>query len=215
MYKFLIRPVFFRFNPETAHNLTMSMLGIIRHIPFARKIVRAIYGTDCRGLSREVFGLRFKNPVGLAGGLDKNGEHYNELSDFGFSFIEIGSLTPEPQDGNPKPRLFRVVQDQGAGIRVDPGKGIIDVGEQMCGEVRRLVALVGRPAGIIAHNRMGGRGVCMGCLFAGGGNGPHRRPQQQEDGAEQDCPPQKMVRKSHGMLLFSRIDGSIVPKIGQ
>ena len=112
MYKFLIRPVLFRFNPETVHNLTMSMLGIIRHIPFARRIVRAIYGTDCRGLSREVFGLRFKNPVGLAGGLDKNGEHYNELSDFGFSFIEIGSLTPEPQDGNPKPRLFRVVQDR-------------------------------------------------------------------------------------------------------
>lgn len=63
-------------------------------------------------MEREVFGIRFRNPVGLAGGLDKNGEHYNELADFGFGFIEIGSLTPEPQPGNPKPRLFRVVKDK-------------------------------------------------------------------------------------------------------
>lgn len=144
MYKFLIRPVFFRFNPETAHNLTMSMLGIIRHIPFARKIVRAIYGTDCRRLSREVFGLRFKNPVGLAGGLDKNGEHYNELSDFGFSFIEIGSLTPEPQDGNPKPRLFRVVQDRAIINRMGiNNKGVIHA----IGNLKRH-----RPETIVAAN---------------------------------------------------------------
>ena len=63
-------------------------------------------------LSKEVFGRVFPNPVGLAGGLDKNGEHYNDLANFGFGFIEIGSLTPEPQDGNPKPRLFRVVKDR-------------------------------------------------------------------------------------------------------
>ena len=130
--------------------------------------------------------------------------------------LQVRMLFPQrPEGGEILSVLFGVIQDQGAGVRVDAGEGVVDVGEQADREVRRLVALVGRPAGIIAHNRMGGRGVCMGCLFAGGGNGPHRRPQQQEDGAEQDCPPQKMVRKSHGMLLFSRIDGSIVPKIGQ
>lgn len=112
MYKSIIRPVLFRFDAETAHNLTFSMLSVLRCIPFARKAVRAAFRTDESGLEKGLFGLKFRNPVGLAGGLDKNGEHYNELSDFGFSFIEIGSLTPEPQPGNPKPRLFRVIQDR-------------------------------------------------------------------------------------------------------
>lgn len=112
MYKHLIRPILFRFNAETAHNFTMSALSMIRHIPFAGNIVRMIYSRESPQLEKEVFGLKFKNPVGLAGGLDKNGEHYNDLANFGFSFVEIGSLTPEPQNGNPKPRLFRVIQDR-------------------------------------------------------------------------------------------------------
>lgn len=112
MYKHLIRPILFRFNPETAHNLTFSALSLMRHIPFARQISRMIYRRETPDLSRELFGITFPNPVGLAGGLDKNGEHYNDLANFGFGFVEIGSLTPEPQDGNPKPRLFRVVQDR-------------------------------------------------------------------------------------------------------
>lgn len=112
MYKHLIRPILFRFNPETAHNLTFSALSLMRHIPFSRQITRMIYRRETPDLSRELFGITFPNPVGLAGGLDKNGEHYNDLANFGFGFVEIGSLTPEPQDGNPKPRLFRVVQDR-------------------------------------------------------------------------------------------------------
>lgn len=71
-----------------------------------------IYSRKTPDLEREVFGLKFRNPVGLAGGLDKNGEFYNDLGNFGFGFVEIGSLTPEPQPGNPKPRLFRVVKDR-------------------------------------------------------------------------------------------------------
>lgn len=112
MYKHLIRPILFRFNPETAHNLTFKCLSMLRHIPFAQSIIRAIYKKDSPGLEKEVFGIRFPNPVGLAGGLDKNGEYYNDMANFGFGFVEIGSLTPLPQDGNAKPRCFRVPGDK-------------------------------------------------------------------------------------------------------
>ena len=112
MYKQIIRPLLFSLNPETAHNLTFFALKALRYIPLARPLVRMIYSRKTPDLEREVFGLKFRNPVGLAGGLDKNGEFYNDLGNFGFSFVEIGSLTPEPQPGNPKPRLFRVVKDR-------------------------------------------------------------------------------------------------------
>lgn len=112
MYKRILRPILFCFNAETAHNIISTCLSSLRCIPFAKWILRLIYTRRTPSLEREVFGIRFRNPVGLAGGLDKNGEHYNELADFGFGFIEIGSLTPEPQPGNPKPRLFRVVKDK-------------------------------------------------------------------------------------------------------
>ncbi len=112
MYKQLIRPILFSFNPEAAHNLTLAALGATRYIPFLGSIIRMLYRKSDPELEREVFGLKFPNPVGLAGGLDKNGEFFNELSDFGFGFVEIGSLTPEPQPGNPRPRLFRLVKDR-------------------------------------------------------------------------------------------------------
>lgn len=112
MYKHILKPILFRFNPETAHNLTFSGLAFIRHLPFARAIVRAIYKRESKSLEREVFGINFPNPVGLAGGLDKNGEFYNDMANFGFGFVEIGSLTPKPQDGNPKPRCFRLPSDK-------------------------------------------------------------------------------------------------------
>lgn len=112
MYKFLLKPILFRFNPETAHNILFSLLSFLRHVPFARSVIRGIYKKETPDLSKEVFGIRFPNPVGLAGGLDKNGEFYNDMANFGFGFVEIGSLTPKPQDGNPKPRCFRVPGDK-------------------------------------------------------------------------------------------------------
>ena len=112
MYKHIIKPILFRFNPETAHNLTFSAIAMLRHIPFAHSIIRAIYKKEAPTLEKEVFGIKFPNPVGLAGGMDKNGEFYNDMANFGFGFVEIGSLTPQPQDGNPKPRCFRVPQDK-------------------------------------------------------------------------------------------------------
>ncbi len=112
MYKHLLKPILFRFNPETAHNILFYGLSVLRHVPFARSIIRAIYKKESPSLEKEVFGLKFPNPVGLAGGLDKNGEFYNDMANFGFGFVEIGSLTPLPQDGNAKPRCFRVPQDK-------------------------------------------------------------------------------------------------------
>lgn len=112
IYKHILKPILFCFNPERAHNILFKGLTILRHIPFARHIIRAIYQREAPGLEKEVFGIRFPNPVGLAGGLDKNGEFYNDMANFGFGFVEIGSLTPKPQDGNPKPRCFRVAADK-------------------------------------------------------------------------------------------------------
>lgn len=112
MYKHILKPILFRFNPETAHNMIMSTLTFLRHIPFAGAIMRSIYKKETPTLEKEVFGITFPNPVGLAGGLDKNGEHYNDMANFGFGFVEIGSLTPKPQDGNPRPRCFRVPADR-------------------------------------------------------------------------------------------------------
>lgn len=112
MYKHLIKPILFRFNPETAHNLTFKCLSILRHIPFAQSIIRSIFKKESPSLEKEVFGIRFPNPVGLAGGMDKNGEFYNDMANFGFGFVEIGSLTPLPQDGNARPRCFRVPGDK-------------------------------------------------------------------------------------------------------
>ena len=112
MYKHFLKPILFRFNPETAHNLLFSGLAFLRHVPFARSIIRAVDKRESPDTAKEVFGIKFPNPVGLAGGLDKNGEFYNDMANFGFGFVEIGSLTPQPQDGNPKPRCFRVPQDK-------------------------------------------------------------------------------------------------------
>ena len=113
MYRLLIRRILFSFSPETAHHITFRLLQFLRYIPLSQSLIKAIFRVrDKEGeLRREVFGLTFRNPVGLAAGLDKNGEFYNDMGNFGFSFVEIGSLTPEPQPGNPKPRSFRLVED--------------------------------------------------------------------------------------------------------
>ena len=111
MYK-LIRPVLFLFSPERIHGIVMSMLRVVNYIPFSGHQVRMIFNYQNPKLEREVFGIKFKNPVGLAAGFDKNGDAYNLMANLGFSFVEIGSLTPEPQGGNPKPRCFRLPKDQ-------------------------------------------------------------------------------------------------------
>ncbi|WP_369765484.1 quinone-dependent dihydroorotate dehydrogenase [Flavobacterium sp. WC2429] len=111
MYKLLIRPLFFLFDPEKIHYFTFSLVRITSKIPGFSAIYRSLYLVDDKRLETEVFGLKFKNPVGLAAGFDKDAKLYKELSNFGFGFIEIGTLTPKGQDGNPKKRLFRLKED--------------------------------------------------------------------------------------------------------
>lgn len=106
MYKLLIRPILFCFDPEKVHYFTFSLIRIVSKIPGFTAIFRALYVVNDKRLETEVFGLTFKNPVGLAAGFDKDATLYKELSNFGFGFIEIGTLTPKGQEGNPKKRLF-------------------------------------------------------------------------------------------------------------
>ena len=113
MYKLLIRPVLFLFDPEKVHYFTFSVVKFLHKIPFVPSIIRSRFQVNDKRLEREVFGITFKNPVGLAAGFDKNAVLYNELANFGFGFIEIGTVTPKGQIGNPKQRLFRLKDDQG------------------------------------------------------------------------------------------------------
>ena len=113
MYKLFIRPLLFSLDPEKAHHFTFKYLKLIHKIPFVPSLIRAIYQVEHPSLHREVFGLHFKNPIGLAAGLDKDATLYQELSNLGFGFIEIGTITPKPQPGNPKKRLFRLIDDKG------------------------------------------------------------------------------------------------------
>lgn len=110
MYKFLIRPLFFKFDPERIHHFTFSLIRFSHRIGLGG-VFRSIYKLENPKLERELFGLKFPNPVGLAAGFDKDAKLYKELSNLGFGFIEIGTVTPKPQDGNEKPRLFRLKND--------------------------------------------------------------------------------------------------------
>jgi len=113
MYKLIIRPIFFLFDPEKIHYFTFSLVKFVSKIPFVSAIFRSLYQVNDKRLERNLFGLTFKNPVGLAAGFDKNAVLYNELANFGFGFVEIGTVTPKGQAGNPKKRLFRLKDDQG------------------------------------------------------------------------------------------------------
>ncbi len=113
MYQSILRPILFKFDPEKVHYFIFSVVKKISKVPGFSGLFRALYNVEDKSLEREVFGLKFKNPVGLAAGFDKNAVLYNELANFGFGFIEIGTVTPKGQEGNPKKRLFRLTEDQG------------------------------------------------------------------------------------------------------
>jgi dihydroorotate dehydrogenase len=111
MYKYIFKPLLFKLDAEKAHQIVFLLLSFITKIPGVSAIVYFMYTINDKRLERELFGLRFKNPVGMAAGFDKNAKLFNEFSYFGFGFVEIGTVTPLPQKGNEKPRLFRLPKD--------------------------------------------------------------------------------------------------------
>jgi dihydroorotate dehydrogenase len=111
MYKYLLKPLLFCFKAETAHMMTIRLLQLVLSIPLIRFLFRYIFNYEHPDLEKTVMGLHFKNPVGLAAGFDKDGKYFMEMSALGFGFIEIGTVTPKSQSGNPLPRLFRLPED--------------------------------------------------------------------------------------------------------
>ncbi len=111
MYKTFLRPLLFSFSPERVHHFTFSTIKFAQSLPLVSSLTRNAY-IPKGNLAREVFGLSFRNPVGLAAGFDKDGKLYKELGNYGFGFIEVGTVTPLAQPGNEKPRLFRLPADQ-------------------------------------------------------------------------------------------------------
>ncbi len=112
MYKRLIRPFLFLFDPEFIHHISFFGIKIFMKIPGVKYLIKQNFNVKSKSLEREIFGIKFPNPVGLAAGFDKNAELFNELSHFGFGFIEIGTVTPLPQPGNEKKRIFRLYEDK-------------------------------------------------------------------------------------------------------
>lgn len=111
MYQ-LLKPALFQLAPERAHHLTVQGLATALAVPGLSHAFRATYHLEDPALEREVFGLPFPNPVGLAAGFDKDGKYYHHMASLGFGFLELGTVTPRPQAGNPQPRLFRLPQDR-------------------------------------------------------------------------------------------------------
>ncbi len=111
MYKLLIRPVFFLFNAEFIHNISLFLVKVLYSFPALKGISKKLFCLENEKLSIEFEDLKFKNRIGLAAGFDKNAKYLDELETFGFSHVEVGTITPKPQEGNDKPRLFRLKSD--------------------------------------------------------------------------------------------------------
>ncbi len=143
----IVKPALFAFSrkdPEIAHNLIMSQLAVASRIPVALGVIQSLFGYSHPALEREVFGLRFPNPVGLAGGFDKNGVALPALAAMGFGFIEAGGVTKLPQPGLPRPRIFRLPEDQAIINRMGlPSKGAVAVAEHLRRAYQRLAIPVG------------------------------------------------------------------------
>lgn len=149
MYQ-LIKPLFFKFDPENVHHFVVKGLQWFHsYFPFGKNILRASYVIESKALEREVFGIKFKNPVGLAAGFDKNGEYIAALSDLGFGFIEVGTVTPLPQPGNEKPRMFRLKEDEAIINRMGFNNKGVDV------MAERLRVLKAQAPGIVIGGNIG------------------------------------------------------------
>lgn len=150
MYQY-IKSIFFQFDPERIHHFVTAALQIAQKIPFAPSLIRKSLVYENVLLEREVFGLKFKNPVGLAAGFDKNAEYIEELSNLGFGFIEIGTVTPVPQPGNEKPRMFRLPLDKALINRMGFNNQGVEVAAHRLSRVNRNGVMIG---GNIGKNKV-------------------------------------------------------------
>lgn len=146
MYKRFIRPLLFLIPPETVHHIIVFIIRFGFKLPGIKLLLRKIYCYEDKLLNRELLGLHFKNPVGLAAGFDKNAAFFKEFGSFGFGFIEIGTVTPIGQPGNPKPRLFRIPDDQGL---------INRMGFNNLGLDEAIKRLANKPEGMIIGGNIG------------------------------------------------------------
>ncbi len=132
MYKALIRPLLFKLDPEFVHSLVVKLIKFVHYLPFGGLLLKKIFTFNNPSLKRNFLGLKFENPVGLAAGFDKNAQYYKEFANLGFSFIEIGTVTPKGQSGNPKKRSFRLPADKALINRMGfNNKGVDEVVENL------------------------------------------------------------------------------------
>jgi dihydroorotate dehydrogenase len=150
MYK-LIKPILFQYDPENIHHFVTAGLRLANRIWGAKKIMKDAFQVKDLRLQREVMGLKFKNPVGLAAGFDKNADLVEELAEFGFGFIEIGTVTPMPQPGNEKPRMFRLPADEALINRMGFNNQGVDVVADRLKRVKRDGLIIG---GNIGKNKI-------------------------------------------------------------
>ncbi len=143
MYRYVIKPLLFLLAPETIHHLLVGSFKIFFKIPGIPALTRFIFRVRDPKLETEFLGIKFENPVGLAAGFDKNAHVYNEFSDLGFSHIEIGTVTPKGQAGNPKPRSFRIPADEGLINRMGFNNMGLDAAIHELQKKRRKGLLVG------------------------------------------------------------------------
>lgn len=142
MYQ-LLKTILFRFDPEKIHYFVTGTLQRAQNVWGIPKLLKASFHLEHPSLEKEVFGLKFKNPVGLAAGFDKNGEYIEELANFGFGFIEVGTVTPLPQPGNDKPRMFRLPEDQALINRMGFNNKGVDVLARKLENIKREGLIIG------------------------------------------------------------------------
>lgn len=147
----LIKPILFQFDPEKIHHAVTSGLRLVNKVWGVPKLLKSEFVVNDRRLERTVFGLKFKNPVGLAAGFDKNGELVDELAALGFGFIEVGTVTPLPQPGNEKPRMFRLPEDEALINRMGFNNQGVDVVAARLRYVKREGLIIG---GNIGKNKI-------------------------------------------------------------
>ncbi len=140
MYKKFFRPILFRFNPERVHHWTVGALRLAGRMPLVKGMMRRMFTVTDPRLERDVLGMKFPNPVGMAAGFDKDATVYKELGMLGLGFVEIGTVTPLPQPGNPKPRLFRLPKDKALINRMGfNNKGMENAADNLRGRGRKPI----------------------------------------------------------------------------